>query len=269
MDADTDEAKKDVAETKTEVGEVGEGKVTAGLSTEPRAGETPAVQTEEKKQAAKTDARTKEGDGDGEGDDESFFKDLMGLLLRAGCWALLIYLLIFQVSVVEGPSMQPTFEPGDRLVIDKLTYRFSSVQRFDVIVFGATDREKPSRMERDYIKRVMGLPGERVEIRDGFVWVKGPADTQFKRLDEPYDPTEADRLPGFDQGQGFTVPPGHYFVMGDNRRYSKDSRIKGGSRETLGFVPYGQIKGLVRLRIWPWGRRATFRRGQEQVTTEQ
>jgi signal peptidase I len=249
-----DDANKEVAETQNDA-EV----VKTGTGAEIQAGEAPAVRTEEKQQAAKTGARDE--------DDESLLKEWVGLLVRAGCWALLIYLFIFQVSVVDGPSMQATFEPGDRLVIDKLSYRFSSVQRFDVIVFEAIDREKSPRMSRDYIKRVIGLPGERIEIHGGHVWVKAPADKEFKRLDEPvaYGSTEA-ALPI--EGQSFTVPPGHYFVMGDNRGASKDSRINRGSRESLGFVAYSQIKGLGRTRIWPWARRRWFGRGEEHTAQD-
>ena len=213
---------------------------------------------EDRKPAAETEAR-----GEYE---ESLLKEWVGLLVRAGFWALLIYLFIFQVSVVDGPSMLPTFQNGDRLVIDKLTYRFATIQRFDVIVFESIDREKLPRMSRDYIKRIIGLPGERVEVHGGYVWVRESAGGPLKKLTEPYDPTYADTLPGFSDGQGFEVPPGHYFVMGDNRGGSKDSRIKGLSHETLGFVSINQVKGVVRLRLWPWGRWTWFTRGQEQVT---
>jgi signal peptidase I len=205
--------------------------------------------TEDVKEAAKADARDE--------DDESLLKEWVGLLVRAACWALLIYLLIFQVSVVDGPSMYPTFHHGDRLVIDKLSYRFVSVGRFDVIVFEAIDRDKSPRMARDYIKRVIGLPGDTVEIHGGYAWVNG------KKLDEPFGPTRAQTLPGFSDGQAFVVPPGYYFVMGDNRDGSKDSRVAV-SGDTLGMVPGNEIKGVVRLRLWPWARRKWFSRGVEE-----
>src|SRR6185312_10238088 len=106
------------------------------FSTEPKAEPKP----EDVKQAAQPNTRDE--------DDESLLKEWVGLLCRAGIWALLIYLFIFQVSVVDGPSMYPTFHHGDRLVIDKLTYRFANVGRFDVIVFEAIDRDKSPRMTR-------------------------------------------------------------------------------------------------------------------------
>ena len=222
---------------------------------------------EEVKQAAKTDAGGKEDD------DEPLLKEWVGLLVRAGCWALLIYLFVFQVSVVDGPSMEPTFYNGDRLVIDKLTYRFSNPGRFDIIVFETIDRDKTPRMPRDYIKRVIGLPNEIVEIHDGAVWIRHSPEGQAERLKEPFGVTEAETLPGETKGQSFQIPPGYYLVLGDNRNGSKDSRVKsgmGGSYgnahyESLGMVPAGQIKGVVRLRLWPWKRWTWFTRGMEQV----
>jgi len=205
--------------------------------------------TEEVTQAPKNTARDE--------DDESLLKEWVGLLIRAAIWALLIYLFIFQVSVVDGPSMYPTFHHGDRLVIDKLTYRFSKVSQFDVIVFEAIDHDKSPRMTRDYIKRVIGLPGDTVAIHGGYVWVNGT------KIEESFDPTRADTLPGFNEGQAFVVPPGYYFVMGDNRGQSKDSRVSLGG-DTLGMVPGNQIKGIVRLRLWPWDRRKWFSRGVEE-----
>jgi signal peptidase I len=226
---------------------------------------------EEVTQAAKTDAGGKEDD------DEPLLKEWVGLLVRAGCWALLIYLFIFQVSVVDGPSMEPTFNNGDRLVIDKLTYRFSNPERFDIIVFETVDRDKLPRMPRDYIKRVIGLPNEVVEFHDGVVWVRQSPGAPAERLQEPYGITDAETLGGNARGQSFLIPSGYYLVLGDNRSGSKDSRVKqgpGGSYgnahyETLGLVPAGQIKGVVRLRLWPWKRWTWFSRGVEQTTVRE
>jgi signal peptidase I len=180
-----------------------------------------------------------------------WWKEWVELLVRAGFWALLIYLFVFQVSVVDGTSMYPSFENSDKLVIDKLTYRFSSVRRFDVVVFETIDLERPDqlRQTRDYIKRVVGLPGEKVAIRNGRVFINDSPvplkETFLPGLQETY-PT------GVDQ---FVVPKGHYFVLGDNRKGSHDSRAAG-----MGFVPVGQIKGLVRMRWWPWDRFKWFSR---------
>ncbi|MCY3022378.1 MAG: signal peptidase I [Planctomycetota bacterium] len=189
-----------------------------------------------------------------EDDEQSALKEWVELLVRAGFWALLIYLFIFQVSIVDGDSMSPTFHHEDKLVIDKVTYRFSPVQRLDVIVFEAVDADKIPRRPRDYIKRVVGLPGETVSIHDGAVWVNGA------KLEDAFSPTYSNSFMDGRQRQTFVVPERYYFVLGDNRRASKDSRVEG--RQSLGFVAAGQIKGLVRLRFWPWRNWTWFRRGQ-------
>jgi len=181
-------------------------------------------------------------------------KEWTGLLIKAGIWALLIYLFIFQVSVVSMVSMQPNFYEGDRLLIDKASYLFSPVKRFDVIVFETVDWDKVPREQNDYIKRVIGLPGETVLIRDGKVWIDGQKLDESRFRTENYNWLNNARELG-SVGMKLVVPPGHYFVMGDNRGSSHDSRSEG-----LGFVPEGQIKGLVRLRYWPRGRWAWVKR---------
>lgn len=185
-----------------------------------------------------------------EDDGHSALKEWIELLVRAGAWALLIYIFLFQISIVEGESMMPTFRNGDRLVIDKLTYRFASVRHGDVIVFEAVDVDKMPRRPKDYIKRVIGLPGEKVEIFDGSVWVEG------QKLDEKFGATYSDTFPDPRARHTFVVPPHQYFVMGDNRGFSKDSRADTApghfGRQSLGFVHGRQIRGIVRLRFWPW-----------------
>jgi signal peptidase I len=187
-------------------------------------------------------------------DEQSALKEWVGLLVRAGGWALLIYLLIFQVSIVEQESMTPTVLDGDKLVIDKLNYRVSPVSRYDVIVFEAVDPNKEPRRPRDYIKRVIGLPGETVEIHGGAVWVNG------KKLEEKFGPTYGSEREDPRERQTFVVPPHHYFVMGDNRLCSKDSRVQ--RRQSLGYVSARQIRGLVRLRFWPLKSWKWFGRGE-------
>jgi signal peptidase I len=199
------------------------------------------------------------GAAGGENSSSSGWREGVELLVRAGFWALLIYLFGFQVSLVNGNSMLPNFhgddkaasDDVDKLLIDKLTYRFAPVKRFDVVVFEAIDQDKQPKMARDYIKRVIGLPGETVQIRSGLLWING------RRVEENFG-KEPYTLGGPELGRAgmtFKVPAGHYFVMGDNRGGSHDSRAPG-----LGYVPAGQIKGLVRMRWWPWARRSWFSR---------
>jgi signal peptidase I len=182
------------------------------------------------------------------GEHVSALREWIGFVCRVGFWALLLYLFVFQVSVVEGPSMQPNFQTNDRLVIDKLTYRLVPVRRFDVIVFQAIDMHawRAQRESKDYIKRVIGLPGENVVLKGGQTFVEG------QLIDEPYGPNP---MPHFMGAEEFQVPPHYYFVMGDNRGDSKDSRS-----EEMGFVPESQIRGLVRLRFAPLNRWKWFGR---------
>ncbi|MFH0938614.1 MAG: signal peptidase I [Planctomycetota bacterium] len=188
-------------------------------------------------------------------DEKSVLKEWVELLISAGFCALLIYLFIFQVSVVEGPSMLPNFHDNDKLIIDKLAYRFLPINRFDVIVFEAVDLNKPPRRARDYIKRVIGLPGETVKIQNGQLWVNGQKIEEDKHFQKgPYSfPENAQEMSLF--GLTLKVPEKYYFVMGDNRGSSHDSRSPG-----LGFVSEGQVKGLVRIQWWPWERLAWFSR---------
>jgi signal peptidase I len=222
-----------------------EGRLNAEVASSQQAAQPAAPQTQPGKE---------EPEEEHEDQEQSALKEWVGLLVRAGIWALLIYLFIFQVSIVEGDSMNPTFSDGDKLVIDKLTYRFAPVGRFDVIVFESVDATKPPRRPRDYIKRLIGLPGETVAIHDGAVWING------RKLEDKFGPTFVNGSLDARESPAVSVPPGHYFVMGDNRLFSKDSRVQ--ARQSLGYVDVRQVKGLVRLRFWPWREWKWFGRGQ-------
>ncbi len=166
-------------------------------------------------------------------------KESVKLVLEVAVLALVIYVFIFQISIVKGQSMLPSFAEADRLVIDKLTYRFADVKRFDVIVFRV-----PKAKQKDYIKRVVALPGETVELRAGALYINGryvAQDFAFRNL----------VALNFGAQE---VAPGHYFVLGDNRPASTDSR-----RENLvGQVPAANIRGRVRLRVWPLHKLSIF-----------
>jgi signal peptidase I len=139
----------------------------------------------------------------------------------------------FQSFVVEGVSMEPGLEGGQVILINKAAYWFGSPQRGDIIVFRA-----PKDPDRVFVKRVIGLPGEEVRIANGTVYINN------ERLLEP-DFIHEDR----DFYGPVTVPAGHYFVLGDNRSNSSDSR-KGWT------VPEGDIIGKAWLSVWPlsdWG----------------
>ena len=158
------------------------------------------------------------------------------LIVAALLVALVIKTFLFQAFYIPSESMVPTLQVGDRVLVNKLSYDLHDVHRQDVVVFKAPKAAETGDIQ-DLVKRVIGLPGDTVEARDGRVYVNGTA------LDEPYLPagTQTTNLPPT------TVPPGYMFVMGDNREASKDSRIFGPVKESA-------IVGRVFVRIWPLGR---------------
>ncbi|MDQ3321469.1 MAG: signal peptidase I [Acidobacteriota bacterium] len=152
--------------------------------------------------------------------------------------AVLVLLGVFvaQPVVVEGTSMLPQLHDGERLLVDKLVYykiksfSWGHIERGDIIVFWY-----PKDPDKSYVKRVIGLPGESVEVRDGTVFVNG------QQLDEPYlDPERNQSLPSFPLRK---VEEHYYFVMGDNRDNSSDSRY-------WGTVPEKYIYGKAFFRYW-------------------
>lgn len=161
-------------------------------------------------------------------------------LLIAFGLAAIIRVFLFTPIVVDGISMMPTLEDGDKMIVNKIGYSIGKPDRFDIVVFHAPE-------QKDYIKRIIGLPGDEVEYRDDVLYVNGEA------LEEPYlDKYKAEiamkPLTGDftleDIIQEKVVPEGHVFVLGDNRRESKDSRI-------IGAVPIDEIIGKTKFVFWP------------------
>lgn len=143
-----------------------------------------------------------------------------------------------QSYTVSGQSMEPSFEDGEWLLVDKLSYRFSSPDRGDVIIF-----DPPGTSNQPYIKRIIGLPGEYIEIRNGRIYISND-----KGVFEYVENTDLPDIPPSDNGS-WEIPEGSYFVLGDNRDNSSDSRV-------FGPVPEGNIIGRVWIRYWPpseWG----------------
>jgi signal peptidase I len=146
------------------------------------------------------------------------------------CIVLITY--VVQAFKVQGTSMSPELKDGERILVNKLVYRIGDIARGDVVVFWY-----PEDPELSFIKRVVGLPGETVEIVNGRVHIDG------KVIDEAYVSSQnADRRSHPSQ----VVRPGHYFVLGDNRGGSNDSR-------SWGFVPGRYIYGKAFVRLWPLG----------------
>jgi signal peptidase I len=143
--------------------------------------------------------------------------------------AVLVVIFVVQPVKVEGTSMEPRLEPRDRIFVNKFVYYFSDVKRGDIVVFWY-----PKDKTKSFIKRVIGLPGETVEVRSGVVYFNG------EKLSEPY-------LAGGFDNESYplqVVPPDHYFVLGDHRNSSNDSR-------DWGFVPEQNIFGEAVFRYWP------------------
>lgn len=149
----------------------------------------------------------------------------------------------FQLSVVDGDSMLPSLRNGEFTIVNKLIYKLHRPERGDIIVFRSWNEEG-----RDYIKRVIALPGEEVSIKDGWVIVKG------LKLNEPYKLKQLDPPVNYPK---IKVPKDHLFVMGDNRENSTDSRTEG-----HGPLPMKNILGKASFILWPtdrWGFIQSFR----------
>lgn len=155
------------------------------------------------------------------------------ILLIAAIIAAVIRHFFFTPIIVDGESMMPTLEDRDRMIVNKLSYVMGEPERFDIIVFHAPE-------EKDYIKRVIGLPGDQIEYRNDILYVNG------EPYKEPYLDQYKEALMGGTLTEPFsvTVPEGHLFVMGDNRRYSKDSRH-------IGPVSMEKVLGKTNLIYWP------------------
>lgn len=151
-------------------------------------------------------------------------------VLLAIVLALFIITFVVQSFIVTGPSMEPTLYSGERLLINKFIFRFAEPLRGNIVVF-----HPQARPREDYIKRVIAVAGETVEIRDGKVWVDGTP------LSEPYI-----KEPTYGQFGPVRVPRGKIFVLGDNRNNSQDSRY-----QEVGLVSLKSVIGKASLRYWP------------------
>ncbi|WNQ13710.1 signal peptidase I [Paenibacillus aurantius] len=158
-------------------------------------------------------------------------------LIIAGALVLLIRFFVFAPFIVEGPSMEPNFYTGERLIVNKIIYTIRKPHRGEVVVFHAPQ-------EKDYIKRVIALPGETIKIEKGKVYINN------EELKEPYIQEAIDKY--FKENNAdynanykeMTIPDGEIFVMGDNRVNSTDSRM-------IGPVAYEKIIGRADIIFWP------------------
>jgi signal peptidase I len=185
----------------------------------------------------------------------AWYREVLGVILVAVLLAVLIKTFVVQAFYIPSPSMHPTLIENDRVLVDRISYRFHPPRRGDVIVFQAPHpgpshdnavaaflhwfgqglRLSQGGRDTDFVKRVIGLPGDTVEMNRGQVYVNGTA------LDEPYlSPTRDLAAYG-----PYVVPAGDLFVLGDNRTNSDDSR------GSLGFIPIDRVIGRAFVRIWP------------------
>jgi signal peptidase I len=146
--------------------------------------------------------------------------------------AFVIKTFLFQAFYIPSLSMAPTLQVNDRVLVNKLSYNLHDIHRGDVVVFESPPNEGAA--TKDLIKRVIALPGETVESKDGHIIIDGQV------LEEPYLGPDVTTGPL----EKTVIPPDHYWVMGDNRPNSRDSRF-------FGAIPESLIVGRAFVRVWP------------------
>ncbi len=161
--------------------------------------------------------------------------ELFETLVVFGAIITVIYWLVAQPHKVSGLSMYPNFNDADYIITDKLSYKFNPPQRGDIIVF-----KNPRDLSQDFIKRIIGIPGDTVRVENNHVFLNG------KQLAEPFLKPDVITEPHtfIPEAQDVSVPPDKYIVFGDNRTHSSDSR-------EWGYVEKSEIIGKVFLRYWP------------------
>lgn len=170
----------------------------------------------------------------------NFFLDFIETLVTALAIFVIVYLFLFQPHSVKGNSMTTNFPEsfldGEYFLTNKITYKFNEPKRGQVVVFKAPQNES-----YDYIKRIIGIPGDTIKIRDGKVYLN------TELLDESsYLPADFSTAAGhfLKEGEEISIPAGKYFVLGDNRDHSSDSR-------EWGLLPIKNIIGMAWFRYWP------------------
>jgi signal peptidase I len=169
---------------------------------------------------------------------------ILKLVLIALGVAFVVRTFLFSPIIVDGPSMQPTLYSKDQMIVNKITYKFKQPERFDIVVFHASE-------QKDFIKRVIGLPGDHVMIQDDILYINGEpvAEPFLDDLDEDESlfpvRTEDFRLEEL-KGNYERIPEGYIFVLGDNRHNSTDSR-----HDALGLVPLDEVVGKTNVIYWP------------------
>jgi signal peptidase I len=159
---------------------------------------------------------------------KSMIRELLETVISAGVIAFIIITFIGQVTVVRGASMEPTLYNNERLIANKISYRFESPKRSEIIIF-----KPPLEIKRNYIKRIIGIPGDKIEI------IKGEIYLNDNKLEENYIEYNS-----YEDVSAILVPDDSFFVLGDNRSNSSDSRY-------WGFVPRKNVVGKAWVVFWP------------------
>ena len=168
------------------------------------------------------------------------FLDLVETVAISLSIFLVIYLFLMQPHQVNGQSMLPNFQDGEHVMTDKISYKFREPMRGEVVVFHAPPAAGcVEGTGCDFIKRIIAVPGDKVAVHDNAIWING------QKLPEPYIPDDFEILPGrATLNEEIYLGPGEYFVSGDNRPHSSDSRF-------WGPITKDEIVGRVFLRYWP------------------
>lgn len=171
--------------------------------------------------------------------EKSFFVEMLETFLTSLVVLFVIYMWVAMPEMVYGASMQPNFETGERILVEKVTKHFKDFERGEVVVLNP-----PGNDNIDYIKRVIGLPGDIIKVKDCGVYIT--TDGMKYRLEEEYLPEGTCTIdgPSLREGRSMKVEEGSYFVLGDNRAESADSRV-------FGVVERDRIQGRVIFRFWP------------------
>lgn len=167
----------------------------------------------------------------------AFFDFLQGIVVVLAI-LVMIYLYLVSPQEINGASMEPNFHNGEYILTNKILYKFREPVRGDVVIF-----KSPKNKDIDYIKRIIGLPGDIVKLENNALYVNG------QKVEEPYLAPGITIFGGsyLSEGQEVVVPPGEYFVAGDNRPHSSDSR-------EFGPIPLTDFIGVAFLRYFPFDR---------------
>ncbi|MEL6493693.1 MAG: signal peptidase I [Cyanobacteria bacterium J06623_7] len=166
--------------------------------------------------------------------EENPLVELFKTLVSAGILAIGIRACVAEARYIPSESMLPTLEINDRLIVEKISYRFRKPKRGDVVVFSPTEALKEQDYKEAFIKRVIGIPGDTVEVKNGEVYINGEEINEKNYILDP---------PNY-QYPATKVPEGEYLVLGDNRNNSYDSHY-------WGFVPSENLIGRATVRFWP------------------